>query len=194
MPTYIVRDVRTVLKAADERLSKMSDVMTTRAPAVLSKEPANKRKYVAVRNLQNLHRLANHRFTPLVQGVGVIDELLHDFNDLFSKLIFNHYSFLLQVAYNLGVIAKASHFQKFPESNPNLLEFFQPFSHIHFPIVIFWDHTKKSFQVQYLTLALPLSLSLALVDLIKDATDVDISTINLVDNTSDVDIVEVKVV
>ena len=96
---------------------------------------------------------------------------------------------MLQVVYNLGVITKASHFQKFPESNPNLLEFFQPFSHIHFPIVIFWDHTEKSFQVQ-------VTLVLALDDFIKDATDVDISTssINLIDNTSDVDIVEVKVV
>ena len=53
---------------------------------VLRKEPANKRKYFAIRNLQNLHRLADHRFTPLVQGVGVIDELLHDFNDLFFKI------------------------------------------------------------------------------------------------------------
>ena len=60
--------------------------MTTNAPAVLRKEPANKRKYIAIRNLQNLHRLADHRFTPLVQGVGVIDELLHDFNDLFFKI------------------------------------------------------------------------------------------------------------
>ena len=121
--------------------------MIIRAPAVLRKVPENKRKYIVIRNLQNLYRLADHCFTPLVQGVGVIDELLHNFSDLFSKLIYNHYSFLLLVAYNLGIIAKASHFQKFPESNPNLFEFFQPFSHIHFPIVTFWNHTKKSFQV-----------------------------------------------